>query len=95
MSERRPESRPKAAPRTARRTRGIDTSATSRATAVAMVGLGPLGHAGATLGVLSTVVGLAVEGVFLERVSHRQVMLMLPESRPSRHEVLSSEGVRG
>ena len=59
---------------------------------VAVVGLRPLGHAGATLGVLSAVVGLAVEGVFLERVSRRQVMSMLPESRPSRPEVLSSEG---
>ena len=63
--------------------------------AVAVVGLGPLGHAGATLGVLSTVVGLAVEGVFLGRVAHRQVMSMLPESRSSRHDVLSSEGVTG
>ncbi len=61
--------------------------------AVAVVGLGPLGHAGATLGVLSAAVGLAVEGVFLERVSHRYVMSMLPESHPARHEVLSSEGI--
>ena len=57
--------------------------------AVAVVGLGPLGHAGATLGVLSAAVGLAVEGVFLERVSHRQVMPKLQESRPARQ----SEGV--
>ena len=61
--------------------------------AVAVVGLGPLGHAGATLGVLSVVVGLAVEGVFLERVSRRHVMSTLPESRPDRHRALSSEGV--
>ena len=61
--------------------------------AVAVVGLGPLGHAGATLGVLSVVVGLAVEGVFLERVSRRHVMSTLPESRPDRHRALSSQGV--
>ena len=60
---------------------------------VAIAGLGPLGHAGATLGVLSAVVGLSVEAVFLERVSHRQVIAMLPESRPVQHEVLSTEGV--
>jgi O-antigen/teichoic acid export membrane protein len=62
---------------------------------VAITGLGPLGHAGATLGVLSAVVGLSVEAVFLERVSHRQVIAMLPESRPVQHEVLSTEGVSG
>ena len=61
--------------------------------AVAVVGLGPLGHAGATLGVLSAAFGLAVEGVFLKRVSHRQVVSKLPESRPARYEALSSEGV--
>ena len=60
---------------------------------VAMFGLGPLGQAGATLGVLSVVVGLAVEGVFLERVSRKQVMSTLPEARPARHDVLSSQGV--
>ena len=59
---------------------------------VAIAGLGPLGDAGATLGVLSAVVGLSVEAVFLERVSHKQVMSTLPESRPVHHEVLSSEG---
>jgi hypothetical protein len=58
------------------------------------MGLGPLGQAGATLGVLSAVVGLAVEAVFLERVSRRQVLSMLPESRPTRQAVLSGEGVR-
>ena len=63
--------------------------------AVAMAGLGPLGYAGATLGVLSVVAGLTVEGIFLERVSHREVMSHLPESRPTRPEVLSSEGVTG
>jgi progressive ankylosis protein len=62
--------------------------------AVAVMGLGPLGQAGATLGVLSAVVGLAVEAVFLERVSRRQVLSMLPESRPTRQAVLSGEGVR-
>ena len=61
--------------------------------AVAVVGLGPLGDAGATLGVLSAAAGLAVESVFLERVSHRLVLSNLPESRPARHDVLSSEGV--
>jgi hypothetical protein len=60
---------------------------------VALVGLGPLGHAGATLGVLAAVVGLAVEGLFLERVSQRQVMTTLPESVPTHREVLSNEGV--
>ena len=63
--------------------------------AVAVVGLGPLGHAGATLGVVSVIVGLAVEGVFLERVSRRQVLSTLPESRPTRRVALSSEGVTG
>ena len=61
--------------------------------AVAVAGLGPLGEAGATLGVLSVVIGLVVEGVFLERVFRRQVMSTLPESRPSRRSALSSEGV--
>jgi hypothetical protein len=61
--------------------------------ATALAGLGPLGDAGATLGVLSSVVGLAVEGVFLERVSQRQVMSLLPESHDARHAGLSSEGV--
>ena len=63
--------------------------------AVAIAGLGPLGYAGATLGVLSAVAGLTVEGIFLERVSHRQVMSRLPESRPIRPELLSTEGVSG
>ena len=63
--------------------------------AVAIAGLGPFGNAGATLGVLSAVAGLTVEGFFLERVSHRQVMSLLPESRPTRSNVLSSEGVAG
>ena len=62
---------------------------------VAVAGVGPLGHAGATLGVLAVVAGLTVEGVFLERVSQRQVMSRLPESRPIRPEALSSEGVTG
>lgn len=60
---------------------------------VAVVGLGPLGSAGATLGVLSAVVGLAVEAVFLERVCHRQVMSTLPESHAPNADVLPSEGV--
>ena len=62
---------------------------------VAVSGLGPLGYAGATLGVISAVAGLTVEGIFLERVSHRQVMSRLPESRPIRSELLSTEGVSG
>jgi len=62
---------------------------------VAVGGLGPLGYAGATLGVISAVAGLTVEGIFLERVSHRQVMSRLPESRPIRPELLSTEGVSG
>ena len=61
--------------------------------AVAVVGLGPLGHAGATLGVLAAVCGLAVEGLFLERVARRQVMTVLPESGPAPREVLVDEGV--
>ncbi len=60
--------------------------------AVAVVGLGPLGEFGATLGVLSAVAGLAVESVFLELVSRRQVMLTLPESGPARAEMLPNEG---
>ena len=62
---------------------------------VALAGLGPLGDAGATLGVLSVAAGLTVEGVFLERVSQKQVMSVLPESRPTRPNVLSSQGVVG
>ena len=61
--------------------------------AVAVVGLGPLGHAGATLGVLAAVCGLAVEGLFLERVARRQVMTVLPESGPAPREVLVDGGV--
>jgi Na+-driven multidrug efflux pump len=60
---------------------------------VAVVGLGPLGYAGATLGVLSSAVGLAVEGVFLERMFRRQVMPLLPESCHVRLNVPLSEGV--
>ena len=60
---------------------------------VAIAGLGPLGQTGATLGVLSVVVGLAVEAVYLERVSHKHVMSTLPESRPTHHDVVPSEGV--
>ena len=63
--------------------------------AVAVAGLAPLGYAGATLGVMSAVAGLTVEGIFLERVSHKQVMSRLPESRPIRPELLSTEGVSG
>ena len=51
---------------------------------VAVGTLGPLGDRGAVLGVLAATVGLAVEGLFLERVSHRQVMPTLPAARPSR-----------
>jgi len=58
--------------------------------AVAVVGLRPLGDAGATLGVLASAVGLAVEGIFLERVSHRHVMSRLPESGRARHEASCS-----
>ena len=60
--------------------------------AVAVVGLGPLGDAGATLGVLSAIAGLIVEGVFLERVSQTQVIPLLPDSRPARDDRLSSAG---
>ena len=60
---------------------------------VVVAGLGPLGHAGATLGVLASAVGLAVEGLFLERMSRKQVMPMLPESPHVRHDVPPSEGV--
>ena len=61
--------------------------------AVAVVGLGPLGEAGATLGALSVLVGLVVEGVFLERVARRQVMPLLPEFRHARHGSVASGGV--
>ena len=61
--------------------------------AVAITGLGPLGHAGATLGVLAAVAGLAVEGLFLERVARRQVMTVLPESGRAPREALADEGV--
>jgi hypothetical protein len=61
--------------------------------AVAVAGLETFGDAGATLGVLAQAVGLAVEGLFLERVSHRQVMSLLPKSRRARHEVLSRGGI--
>ena len=64
--------------------------------AVAVSGLDFLGDAGATLGVISAVAGLTVEGIFLERVSHRQVMSRLPESRPIRRpQLLSTEEVSG
>jgi len=60
---------------------------------VAVAGLGPLGQSGATLGVLSAVAGLAVEGLFLERVARRQVMTTLPDSGPPHREVLAEERV--
>ena len=60
---------------------------------VAVAGLGPLGQSGATLGVLSAVAGLVVEGLFLERVARRQVMTTLPDSGPPHREVLAGEGV--
>jgi hypothetical protein len=60
---------------------------------VALVGLGPLGDAGATLGVLSSVAGLLVEGVFLERVARTQVMPVLPESGVGTRAVVLDEGV--
>ncbi len=60
---------------------------------VAIAGLGPLGQSGATLGVLSAVAGLTVEGLFLERVARRQVMTTLPDSDQPHREVLAGEGV--
>ncbi|MGB7220101.1 MAG: hypothetical protein WBD07_14990 [Vicinamibacterales bacterium] len=60
---------------------------------VAVAGLRPLGDAGATLGVLASAVGLVVEGIFLERVSRRHVMSLLPESRRTPHEALSGGGI--
>lgn len=60
---------------------------------VAVVGLGPLGHQGATLGVLAAVAGLLVEGVFLERVARAQVMTVLPESGAAAREVVLDQGV--
>lgn len=59
--------------------------------AVAVAGLGPLGHAGATLGVLAAVAGLAVEDLFLARVARRQVMTILPESGLAPPEALVHE----
>ena len=56
---------------------------------VAVAALGPLGHVGATLGVLAAVAGLALEGVFLERTARRQVMTVLPESEPAARQPLS------
>ncbi len=61
--------------------------------AVATASLEPLGHAGATLGVLAVVAGLAIEGIFLELVARRLVMTVLPESRTPLPEVLADEGV--
>jgi hypothetical protein len=60
--------------------------------AVGVAGLGPLGHVGATLGVLAAVTGLVVEGLFLERVARKQVMAVLPESGPAPRKVLLGEG---
>ena len=60
---------------------------------VAVAGLGPLGQSGATLGVLSAVAGLTLEGLFLERVARRQVITTLPDSGPPHREVLAGEGV--
>lgn len=51
--------------------------------AVAVAALGPLGDRGAVLGVLAASVGLAVEGIFLERVSRHQVMPTLADSTPA------------
>ena len=60
---------------------------------VAVAGLGPLGQAGATLGVLAAVVGLVLEGIFLERAARRQVMPGLPEAAPAPRGPLLDEGV--
>jgi hypothetical protein len=49
---------------------------------VAVVGLGPLNERGAVLGVLAAAVGLAVEGLFLERASRKEVLPALPAVRP-------------
>lgn len=51
---------------------------------VAVTALAPLGERGAVLGVVAATVGLAVEGLFLERVSQRQVMPALARSAPVR-----------
>jgi hypothetical protein len=59
---------------------------------VAVAGLGPLGEAAATLGVVSAVAGLVVEGLFLERVSRVQVMPLLPASRRALREDVSGAG---
>ena len=60
---------------------------------VAVAGLGPLGHAGATLGVVAAVAGLLVEGAFLERLARAQVMTVLPESGSAPREVVLDQGV--
>lgn len=59
---------------------------------VALVGLGPLSDKGAVLGVLAATVGLAVEGLFLERISHREVMPSLPLVRPERDAAAGTVG---
>ena len=56
--------------------------------ACALIALEPLGDLGATLGVGAAVIGLLVEGLFLERASHSHVMPTLAP-RPA----LSEEGV--
>lgn len=60
---------------------------------VAVAGLGPLGDAGATLGVLAAAAGLLLEGVYLERAGRAQVMTVLPESGRAAHQELADEGV--
>jgi hypothetical protein len=61
--------------------------------AVALVALAPLSHAGAVLGVLSAAAGLAVGGLFLERVARRQVMPMLAAAKVGKQELPVGEGV--
>ncbi len=64
------------------RSDAVGWGAVLRVSTVLIVGLmvlGPLGRYGASLGVGLAVLGLVVEGLFLERISHAQV---LPSLRP-------------
>ena len=60
---------------------------------VAVLGLERLGPRGAVLGVVAAVAGLVVEGLFLERASHRDVMPTLALAKPPRQKALSGESV--
>nr|NIP57883.1 hypothetical protein [Gemmatimonadota bacterium]NIR78265.1 hypothetical protein [Gemmatimonadota bacterium]NIT86847.1 hypothetical protein [Gemmatimonadota bacterium]NIU30715.1 hypothetical protein [Gemmatimonadota bacterium]NIU35512.1 hypothetical protein [Gemmatimonadota bacterium] len=50
---------------------------------VALLTVGPLGHLGAALGVALHALGLLVEGVYLERRSHRRVLPALTPASAS------------